>query len=639
MAEVKSSRINGIMLGSCIIVAILIIRLAFLQVIQAEELSARADRNSQRFIYEPAPRGLILTADGEVVANSKPSYDVRINFINPEEQDKAFDFLSNFFDWDDDTEKRNRERLDTHKRFHEPVELEGARNIQDQETLFALEEEIWKYPAIEIVANPERNYPQVDMFPQLLGGIKSDGLPRGIELDEETQTFTNSKNTLEAYWNDDLTGEKGYTLWEVDGNSRPINVVERQEAIPGNNLVLTIDSELQKNTQKALEEVIIKEQEYQLNDNNNYGVMRNGAAVVMDVKTGEVLSIASYPTFDANRLNREYNQLTMEFRELDEELNKKGTGGAPTTNWEVFRPLRWNRGIGSTAKMLTSIAGLEEGVITPSTTYLDRGVYNPQDEPGRPSISNFNNRAFGRVNLYEAMTVSSNAYFLWVTEQLAGNFRDQMEILGHYSSLMGLGEGSDLIGVRDEPGTVFDPNNQSALSFTIGAHSTTRFNLMEMANYIAMIANEGVQYRPRLVQKITDTEGNVLEEFEKEVLREVSEDEISTDTFQAIKESMKGVTKYGYHGNRNGTSAAFFHHMDIDVAGKTGTSHVGTAYSHAWWTGFAPYDDPEIAVIVMLEHGRSSTNASQVASMIIEDYFFGDEEDLEDLDRDENDED
>lgn len=634
MAKPQGSRVNGVMFVSVLIIATLILRLAYMQVIQGEHYAAMARSNVNRSIPIPAPRGLILASDGETIGRNEIRYEVGILRDTTRSWERTFDYLVDFFThedqnlwrYEDDVDpeadekvrdnraivEEKRQQVDKHRRFQETVILETRLT---KEMMLKLEEQKWKYPDLRIIERPVRVYDEPTIFPQLLQTLKSDGTPR--------------PSTLEYTWDDYLRGVDGQEVWGVNVRSVPVRYLGTQEAVPGNNLVLTIDMNLQKHTQKVLREGIEENQRRQILRGQNPA--RRGAAIVLDVKTGDILALASYPEYDVHNMYIRGNPGDFfyddYFGEIDYKFNKGFSGSRRVeTRWQEFIPFRTAFGIGSTAKIMTSIIALEEGTITANQRYYDSGRYIPRDSDATV-ITNVGG-ARGNVNLKESFQVSLNTYFVWMLDALKGTLPERAELIMSYTDAFGLtsdtgftdilnSEGNQIIApgrlFRDAGSRTTDPSR-----FTLGSQTDVNFSPLHMANMIAIVANRGHHYRPRLVKEIQDYEGNTIERFDPEIYRIVPSDMVTDKTYDTMHDIMNAVTKFG---PRTGTAANAFRGFPIEVAAKTGTAQVAVKGDHAWWVGFAPLEEPEIAVVVFIEHGDMHGMVSGMARSIMEEYF------------------
>ena len=399
------------------------------------------------------------------------------------------------------------------------------------------------------------------------------------------------EKVLESY----LKGEDGYRRVQITKDGDIGDVVEEKEAVPGNYAELTIDLELQETMESSLEK----------NIRQACGEGGAGAAIAVDPNNGEVLAIASYPTYDPETFNEDYEELSqMESNPL---FNRALNG--------TYAP-------GSTFKMLTSIAGLETGTITPETEIVDRGRYTYySDYQPTCLVYSSSGATHGSINVSEAIGVSCN-YFFYELGRLVG-----IDAIDEYSEKFGLGEATG-IELSEGRGQVSSPAEREAsggewrpgdtLQTAIG-QSDSLFTPAQLASYVSAILNKGTRYRLHLIKDIVDYDTDEL--VYSTPAEVVSDNPISDSTFEAVKDGMRRVTA-------DGTASRVFGSTEYRVGGKTGTAEVSDGADNVLFTGFAPYDEPEIVVAVVIEHGASSSYAAQVAKDIFDRYM-----ELRDTDR------
>lgn len=478
-----------------------------------------------------------------------------------------------------------------------------------------------KFPGLSIQTGAKRYYPSGSLASHILGYV---GKINEEELKENPDYDLNDsigKIGIEYIFEPYLKGKNGIKQIDmaVDGTITGEEVVE--EAIAGNDVVLTIDSNLQKVTEEALKNNIMKIR------NGGYGTSYGAdaaAAVVMNVKTGEVLAMVSYPDFEPQLFvdgisQEKYNEYT------SEEAKSPFLNRAISS---VYAP-------GSTFKMVTALAALETGKITTTEKINDVGVYNySSDYKPKCWIYSSYGRGHGYLNVTEAIKHSCNYFFYELGNRIG------IDILSRYAKALGLGSktGVELLG--EVAGIVSSKETSAArnenfeggntLQAAIGQHDNS-FTPIEMAKYISIIANGGNDIDVTIIKSIVDIDGNnvpdeELKEFIKQKLGiekdEKSELDFSKANLDAIKEGMRGVTS-----ESGGTAYAYFKNFNIEVGGKTGSAQTGKTDSNgkkitnAWFVGFAPFDDPEIAVVVMVENGGSGGYNAETGRDIIAEYF------------------
>ena len=384
-----------------------------------------------------------------------------------------------------------------------------------------------------------------------------------------------------------------------------------KEAVSGSDVILTIDSKLQAVTEQALADNINKIANHGFSQENNPADA--GAAVVLNVKTGEVIAMASYPDYDPSAF----------------------VNGIDTNTWNYYingdtKPLE-NKAIsamyspGSTYKMVTALAGLETGTITTKKKINDTGVFRKYNS----SWKCWNRYGHGYLNVSQAIEHSCNYFFYDLGDRLG------IDNLAKYSYYLGLGHktGIELKGEIDgvlasneiakQENRVWNPGE--TISAAIGQSYNT-FTPLQMAKYVAMIANRGKNLDVTIVKSIINPDGSEVsrDEYESYVNEKlglqqenVEEMNFKEENIEAILEGMRGVTS-----ESGGTAYSTFRNFNIEVGGKTGSAQTGVqGKTNAWFVGFAPFDDPEIAIVVFVRNGGHGSYTAEVARDIIAQYF------------------
>lgn len=566
-------RIRLLRLLAALAVFLLIYNLFHIQIVEGDMWSDMADNNRFRHLVQVAPRGSIFTADGLTLATNQPSYDVALAY-EPDQgrRELAISTLSQYLGLDYEEVYAT---VADHQRRFEPVVV--ASNIEFEQVLY-LEEHRYLIPGLVIQVNPRRHYPHSHMFSHILGRV--------IAMD-----YVGSAG-LEKQWEEYLSGQNGHYVIQVNAFDRPVSdPVYEQEAIPGHNLHLTMDSGLQEAARNSLRRVLEK-----LRENGTAEDAWAGAVVVMNPDNGQILAMVSEPTFDIN------NPLsyTADGIEYDDDV----PSWARTHSLD--RTINYHKPVGSTIKMLTGMAALENGLVSGSERILCRGRTRINNHP----TVCYGHVAHGNVNLVRALEVSCNIYFGTLGSRLG---RDRFY---EYVEIFGMGWEERNAGFKDIPLA----EQRDALDYRrwaenwVGGNNVqiaygqmNEFTPMQVANYVSMIANGGTHYRPYLVEKITDFEGNVVEQIEPEI---IAAHEFNPANLELIRKGMEAA------GNTN-----YLRGISPRVAGKTGTAEDGSGDNHAWWVGYGPYDDPEIVVAVFLERGNLGWRATEVARDVF-DYWF-----------------
>lgn len=408
----------------------------------------------------------------------------------------------------------------------------------------------------------------------------------GVELAFESYLHgTPGKRNIET--NDQGKVVSGDDNWVVDQTTGEVLAPD-----PGDNAILTLDIKLQEAVERALATGIggLKSEDTQ-----------GAAAVVIDVRDGGVLAMASYPTFDLTTYTQNYNDL---LADPLEPLKNRAIR-------EVYPP-------GSTFKMVTAIGGLEEGVIEPDTEILDTGRYLYYDDY-QPQCWIYRDsggwRTHEEENVSDAIMDSCNVFFFDVGRRLG------ISLLEQYTAMFGLGqptgiELSEATGWMDGPeytesqGQTWYEGN--TLPAAIG-QGNSRFTPLQLANYVATLANGGTHYAAHLLKEVKSSDfSQVVERYEPQVLNQL---DIEPENLAAVTEGMLRVTT-------EGSAKTYFKDLGVQVAAKTGSAQVSSATeSNALFVAFAPYEDPEIALAIVVEKGGSGSTLANMAAEILGYYF------------------
>ncbi len=398
------------------------------------------------------------------------------------------------------------------------------------------------------------------------------------------------KGGVEEAFEEYLHGVNGVKLVTTDKNGKVTGELYSKEPQPGNTVALTIDIDLQKVAEDSLAATIESMTQ-------SDGVARGGGAAVIGVGTGEVLALASYPTYDLSKWDEMYDTWS---KDPALPMFNRATDG-------TYAP-------GSTFKLCTSVAGLESGIITPSTTIVDRGIYTYYEFP-QPKcwIYSATGGTHGAVNVTEAITVSCN-YFFYEVGRLTG-----IERLDDYASQFGLGKHTG-IEIGDSAGVLASPEYAEEIGETwtdgqtitaaIG-QSYNLFSPLQLANYVATLVSGGDHYEAHLLKSAKAYDNSsVVYAYDKGPTNHV---EMSDSTLEAVKAGARGLA--------TGSLSYVFNSCIVPVGCKTGTAETGGELSNGCFVAFAPYDDPQIAVCVVIEQGGGGANLAPIARDIINAYF------------------
>ncbi len=481
-----------------------------------------------------------------------------------------------------------------------------------KESVAIFEEQNLSFPGIDIETSPVRSYLKGSLASHTIGYIGA------INEEEYKNNEGYSMNdyigkagieyVLETY----LRGENGskQTDMSIDGTTTGEYITK--EAVQGDNVVLTIDANLQATAETALKNNIEKIKTggfYETRDVNA------GAVVVLDVKTGEVLALVSYPDFEPELFINGISQ------EKWDEYTKEGNSAL------INRTIQSAYAPGSIFKMVSAIAGLETGAVTTTETIYDTGVYPGGYNPRCWYYTEYG-VGHGALNVSGAIKNSCNYYFYELITRMG------IENLEKYATYFGLGQKTNIELPGEVSGTLagktlYERLGQTwyygnSLSAVIG-QAENNFTPLQIARYIAMLANGGKSVDVSIVKDVIDANGTSIDKQELEQyvneklnLTETNNEDlnIKKENLDAVLEGMKSVTT-----ETGGTAYGVFRDFDIEVGGKTGSAEAGNDVVNAWFAGFAPYEDPEIAIVVMVENGAHGSYTAEVAKEIIEEHF------------------
>jgi penicillin-binding protein 2 len=581
---------------STIAFSVILISLWYFQVIKGSDFRQMSTNNCIRIRENPAARGMILDRKGRLLALNRPSFEV---YLVPEDLKENPEVLVRVGQMLNMNPEGIKEKLQTQKKRtpFRPVKIKS--DIEWNE-LARLETSRVHLPGLFVDVRPRRTYHHGPLASHLIGYLG--------EVDEnELRQSAGSpyrmgamigKYGVEYQWETYLRGVDGGRQIEVDALGREIKDLGSVESFPGNNLTLTIDFDLQRVAEEAFQE-------------------KTGALIAMDPKSGRVLAMVSKPSFDPDTFAR--NISSEEWKSLTE---------------NPFSPLQ-NKGIqgqyppGSVFKIITAIAGLETGVITPNTQLTCKGVY----PYGNRDFRCYKEGGHGTINLHRAIVESCDIYFYQVGLKVG------VDAIAHYAQEFGLGGLTGIALPHEKSGIVpstpwkkkrlgapWYSGETLSLSVGQGYINTTPLQLLML---ISAVANGGKLYLPQVVEKVEDIYGNTLKDYPPV---EVARADISEKTLHFIQEALMGAVN-DPHGT--GWACAL---KDFKVAGKTGTAQVIKMAQdfkkgdmdrmplkfkdHAWFVAYAPFEDPIIAVVVLVEHGGyGGAAAAPIAKRVIEKYL------------------
>lgn len=647
------------------LLAVLSIRLAVLQLLHNEVYQTQAKQNRIRILAIKPPRGEIYALKGEVLATNKLVYTLTISALEGNQEpviQKLADILKDYYPEitaDKIKEKINEQRY----RLYEPVVI--MRDIP-WDLVVKIEENRRYLSGVDVDVEPLRSYPNAALAGHVLGYIHSITQEELTAAGEGVYNINSlvGKSGIEKQYEKYLRGKYGARRVEVDAKGQPVRELVTLEPVPGNNIYLTLDMNLQKVMEKSMDEVLKNLQK------SGHPKAKVGAAVAIDVKTGEILAMVSKPDLNPDDFKGNLSPDKAAYYFPQGQVYDPLQPGAVTNRaiQAVYPP-------GSTFKPVTGMAALEAGVMDPLKDYV-----NCQGRYWVPPYIKCTG-VHGNVSYYKALAVSCNTYF-----QEMGRRAGKDELI-RVASEFGLGKptGIDLPGEKsgllptpewkrelnallidrkyeqkrkdleekynnllreassreererllkkkeDEKAILeaqykidynFNTKWQPFDTFNMSiGQGSNNYTVIQLANYVAAIANGGKLMQPHVVKKIVTPQGKVVKEFKPVVVRKVN---VSPETIAETKRAMLEVTQPG------GTAYHLFANFppDIKVGAKTGTAETGRAGDnrkrdfHGVFIAFAPVDDPQIAFAGIVEYGFSGGgSAGYVAKAVFEQYF------------------
>ena len=583
-------------LGFVILVclSLLALRYHYLQIEQFDRFATLSDDNRIHVRAVPPTRGLIFDRNGVLLAENRPSYTVSIVPENTPDMEALIDKLSMILALNASDLERFREQLEVYRRPFEPVPLRYSLT-EEEVARFAVQE--FDLVGADIQVELIRHYPLGEYFAHVVGyvGRINDRDQARIDAEAYAGSHVIGKTGIERHYESQLLGGVGFEFVETDARGNVLRVLERHHPIPGQNIYLNIDSELQVAVQDALGE-------------------EQAAAVAIDTETSGVIALVSTPSFDPNLFVSGIS--TREYSALLEDPAK------PLFN----RALQGQYPPGSTVKPMFGLIALEEGSITPDFTVFDPGYYylDGQERPYR----DWKEQGHGTVNLAKAIEESCNVFF-YELANLTG-----INALSDYGRRFGLGQPTGIDIPGEQPGVMPSPIWKSGSrgvawypGDTVNAGIGQGFMLvtpLQMAQTTAVIARRGLVSSPLLARSIG----------EQNVVPQVGENiEIKDENWEQMRSAMRNVI----HGTY-GTARAIGSGLEAyDIAGKTGTAQAisiteDVEYDdleldkrlrdHALFVAYAPVEEPKVSVGIIVENGEhGSSMAAPIARVIFDNWL------------------
>ncbi len=612
----------------------MVARLWYIQVLSSEEFEEIAVSNTVRVVYEPAPRGRIFDAGGNVLVDNRESLVVTVNrFAFDNEFDEAGQEdlvlrlateisragrLTKVFEIDDALADPRYGPLDS-----VPVADDVTENFE-----IVLAERADEFPGVDTVIRSVRFYPYGDLAAHVLGYVSLLSEEQYELLADSPKTYRRNdeigQTGIEASFESVLRGTPGFTRLEVDNIGDPVEVLEQVAPVAGADVHLTLDIDIQALAERELLAGLAEARRQEADDPNEPRFNApGGAMVVLDPNGAEVLAMASFPTYSPSEFVSGFSEdrwIALQDPANHQPLNNRALAG-------VYPP-------GSTFKLFTAYAAMNSGVIGPRgvldsrTLYEDNGAYVvpscEEELAASCTFSNAEDAIYGPVDLRRAITVSSDVYFYYLGDTMDRADRFDREGIQRAAQMFGFGAPSGIALAGEGAGRVPSPSAAEAagepwrtgdsivLAIGQGILGATP---LQLANGYAAFANGGTLYAPKIVDRVENpVSREVVQDFAD---REVGSIYLPQPIRQPILEGLLGVT-----ADLEGTAhLAFlgFPHQEWPVAGKTGTAEVVGKADNSLFAAFGPHPDPEYVVVaIMEESGFGASVAAPAVRRVLE---------------------
>jgi penicillin-binding protein 2 len=669
----------GIAVGALLIFAI---RLFNLQIIQGADYRIKADDNRTNIINLPAPRGIIYDRNGYMLARNIAAYNIVITPSDlpddPGEVQNIYRSLSRLIDLpvsqgvlDPKTDPyvpcKSHHGISQIVAYGETTAPYSPVRIKcdvSRTVAMIVQEKSVDWPGVGITTDPVRDYPTGSLTAEFIGYLG----PIYAEVEKQYKALGFDVNRdkigyagVEKMFQEQLAGKNGLRVVEWDAAGKVLRDLQPpQPETPGDNIQLTIDTRYQQ----AVESIIKDELDYW----NKYFIdkpsrqMTSAVAIAMNPKTGEILAMVSYPTYENNRLARlipeyYYNQLVEDARK-------------PLLNHAVGDQLP----AGSVFKLSTAVGSLNEGIVTPDKIIKTPGVLyitekSAPNDPGRQRRFvdwNWQTGGFGQLDFLHCISNSSNVCFY----KLGGGYQDEIPEglgicrLGTYARALGYGEKPGTGLPEETGGLIPDPEwkrTTQGESWTIGDTYISSVGQgyvlavpLQVLMSVATIANNGKLMQPTLLREVIDSQGSIVQPFQPKTRWDLTKDPLIDEynseytltgcektgnkktvqpwVFQAVQQGMRLAV---LEGTLSSNSKVGFDRLNIAVAGKTGTAEYCDQYArvystcepgnwptHGWTVAYAPYDDPEIAIVAFVYNGgEGASSAAPIVRRMLQSYF------------------
>lgn len=585
----RITRLHTLLVVCLVLFAVLLGRMVYLQLWRGDYYAKQSDGNRLRQSRILAPRGIIYDSEGKELVNNLPGYAVVLqkqSSYKPETLQR----LSNLLQM---PVAEINAKIKASENFYEPIML---KNNLDQQMVTRIEEQRRYMPEVMLSVQPIRNYPYHELGVHALGYV---GEVSAYEIEQGlfkniTQGSLVGKAGLEKTYDKYLRGEDGAFMEEVDVAGNVVKHYDSVQPVPGKNLKLTLDYQLQK----ELEEFTDKHLAYLRNSGIAPGA-RAAAVIAIDPRNGAVRAMVSRPGYDPNWFvhgisSKNWNSIN---NDPNYPMNNKVITGE-------YPP-------GSTFKIVTGSAAFELKKVGLNEPIFDGGFH-----PMVPTMGNAGGEVLGWLTFIKALAMSDNVYFYEL------GYRVGIDNIEKYAHIFGFGErtGIDLEG--ESKGLVASKkvkreiwNEDWRLGDTFNAAIGQGFNLttpIQLSVMLSIVANGGTKYQPYLVDSITNSDGSLFEKPKRAAGKHI---DVSQQTIDYIRMGMSATTK-------EGGTASYFAGLPKPIAGKTGTAENSHGRDHGLFVAYGPVDDPELVVVCIVEQGGfGSIAAGPIVYKAFEEFF------------------
>lgn len=576
----KSDRIFLFIAAVIIFYSLIILRLFYMQIVDEEKYKEIAESNSRKTKVIKAQRGKIYDRYGRLLATNVAGYKV-VYLLGNNAKDHM-DKVKKIAELTGESEEKIKKSIETGEVFRYTGENEII-NDYPEEKAHKLIEKLSDYPYLNVIYYTKRKYLNGNMASHVLGYVRNISPSEYEKLKDKGYNSTDviGKKGIEKQYDDALRGKDGYEYIEVNSRNKLVKKLDTKPAVPGKDIYLTIDMELQNYVTETMKGF-------------------KGAAILMDIKTGEIIAMVSVPEYDIVKFSSKLSG--KEWQEIQNNpakpmLNRATVGEYPPGS--IFKPI-------------SALAVLESG-ISPKETIFDLGYFTM----GSIKWACWEPRGHGVVNLEKSLMISCNVYYYNMGKRIG------YEKIAETARRFGLGAVTGIDIPEEKDGNIPDKEwkkkkmkqpwyGGDTINMVIG-QGYVLATPMQMVRAYAMFANNGIGYKPRLVDKMIGND-SIIEYTKPENNLNIS---IKDEYKKILGEALRKTVTNGTAGRVNNILG------DIEVAAKTGSAQNSQSkLTHAWMAGYAPYKKPEIAFVVLVEgSGHGGTIAGPIARQMLEKYF------------------